>query len=171
MNALLQKIDIAKVFEVAAHQFEESLLIEDTVPASSQKPGSVQVSSFGHFILMFVTGRYATTSTAGVPADDGICHLRGRLIDALSNRPLFNDYIPFDLWMTPGRVKTLAASGAASNTLFYPIPIEYPFAANGIITLDVKNDSDVAQSYSVMLHGVRVLAVDSVQGIHSPTRR
>jgi hypothetical protein len=81
--------------------------------------------------------------------------LRGKLIDGGAQRALFSDYIPLHLILTPGRRKSLAA-GAAGNALFYPLPLEYMFTANSEIVFDVKNDSDVANNFSIAFHGVRI---------------
>lgn len=122
--------------------------------------------------------------------DDGVSHLRGLLIDGNGQRKLFNDYAPLDLWLSPGRVKfndtglavaaqvqnnlipaldsvggTVATVAASSNSLFYPVELNYLFSANSDILLDVKNDSNTAISYEIVFTGIRILAKASVAGI------
>jgi hypothetical protein len=166
MKVTLQKLHANQMFSVQNDQRSEILYMADTVPANSSKLGKVAISNLGHAYCNFITGSFSTVAiVGGVPTDTGIDYLRGVLRDGNGNRQLFNDYIPFSLWLSPGRRKSLAASGDASNTLFYPIPFEYLFTANSDILLDVKNDSDVDQSYSIAFHIVRILAVSSVQGV------
>jgi hypothetical protein len=91
---------------------------------------------------------------------------------------LFSDYIPFDLFLSPGRARSVNAvnnTGASVNigvanrgeSLFYPIELEYCFAANSSIQLDVKNASGTPLTYYIMFHGIRILASQSVSGIRT----
>jgi hypothetical protein len=159
---LLNRIDAAKMFQVQNLQYSEILYLSDTVPLASGKMGRVSVSNLGHFYCLYVTGSFDTQFGA---VDDGTDYLRGKLIDGSNQKQLFNDYVPLSLWLTPGRKKSLVASGAQSNSLFYPIPFEYLFSANSDIILDVKNDSDTALTYRIAFFGVRVKSRESVSGI------
>jgi hypothetical protein len=172
IRALSKKLDIKATFALQNSQYSEKLLLSDTVPANSEKLGKIGVSTLGNFLCQFITGHYQSlllVDTSHV-VDDGISHLRGQLIDGTGNRRLFNDYIPLDLFLSPGRTKTAAAENtltnyagssatliaASSNSLFYPIEFEYLFAVNTDILFSVKNDSNEAMSYDIVFHGVRV---------------
>ena len=153
-----QRIDPQKVFDIQNHQYSEKLLLADTVPANSSKLGKVNVSNLGHFFCQFVTGSF-TTIGGGAANDSGISYLSGQMIDGAGQRKLFNDRIPLDLFLSPGRRKDAVAAGAAaSNNLFFPIEFEYLFTANSDILLDVVNASDQENSYEICFHGIRIIS-------------
>lgn len=158
-----QVIDPEKVFSIQNQQYSERLLLADTVPANSTKLGKVNVSNLGHFFCMFVTGSYTTLyNNAGTPGDNGVVNLSGQLIDGAGQRKLFNDHVPFDLWLSPGRRKDGTSGGvltdAIGNNLFYPIELEYLFTANSDILLEVVNTSDDINYYEICFHGVRIVS-------------
>lgn len=155
-----QRIDPGKVFDVQNCQYSERLLMEDTVPANGTKIGKVAVSNLGHFFCMYITGHYTTLDLVEeVVVDNGIQYLAGQLIDGAGNRKLYNDYIPFDLWLSPGRRKdALVPAADPGNNLFYPIEFEYLFTANSDILLDVVNTSNKDNSYAICFHGIRIVS-------------
>jgi hypothetical protein len=171
LRVLSKKINTRESFLIQNSQYSEKLLLSDTVPASSSRIGKVAISTLGNFLCQFITGHFqslALTNTDHV-VDDGISHLRGQLIDGTGNRKLFSDHIPLDLLFSPGRTKSVAAENrltaystyadlaAPSNALFFPMEFEYLFAVNTYILFDVKNDSDVALSYDMVFHGIRIM--------------
>lgn len=165
MQVLSNRLDAGKIFDTQTYQYSEVLYLADTVTASTEKMGRATVSNLGHFFCLYITGSMTTQYNSGAgAADTGIDYLRGQLRDGSNNRPLFSDFIPLHLLLSPGRRKSLAASGSDSQTLFYPLSFEYLFPANSDILITVKNDSNVDNSYSIALHGVRVLASSSVRG-------
>lgn len=171
IKVLSKQIDIAASFRLQNTQYSEKLLMSDTVPAGTEKPGKTAVSTLGNFLCQFITGHFQTLSKVNTShvIDDGVSHLRGQLIDGTGQRKLFSDYIPFDLFCSPGRTKALAAENNLTaystfanqadpaNQLFYPMEFEYLFAVNTDILMYVKNDSDVDLSYDLVFHGVRIL--------------
>jgi hypothetical protein len=158
-----QKIIPEEAFNLQNSQYMERLFMQVTVPAGQTNIGQVAVSNLGHFFCMFVTG---TFSTIGMPAaaivDTGISYLSGQLIDGAGQRKLFNDRIPLDLWLSPGRRKdatsTTVLADPVSNSLFFPITLEYLFTANSTIILDVVNTSNQPNSLEVCFHGIRLIS-------------
>jgi hypothetical protein len=160
LNLLKKLVNPEEILKVQNCQYQEYILLEDTIPANSQKLCSVNVSSLGHFLCISMTGHFTTLFNDGQQVTDaGISYLRGKLLDGSNNRPLFNDYIPLDLFLSPGRKKSplsaTVATDAAPGTLFYPTRLEYTFAINSQILFDVKNDSNVDNKFSVLFQGVR----------------
>jgi len=159
-----QKINPEEAFNLQNSQYMERLYMQVTVPAGQTNIGQVAVSNLGHFFCMFVTGTFSTIGSpaAGPIVDTGISYLSGQLIDGAGQRKLFNDRIPLDLWLSPGRRKDAASTTVladpVSNSLFYPIPLEYLFTANSTIILDVVNTSDEPNSLEVCFHGIRVIS-------------
>jgi len=177
-----QRLNLEALYRLQNVQYSEKLLMADTVPAGQSKLGKTAISNLGHFLCLQVTGHFQTVKAGGTgvpPAnivDDAVNHLRGQLVDGAGNRKLFNDYIPLDLWLSPGRERdnratnVIAPDGAiitasAPYPLFYPMEFEYLFSANSEILLDVKNDSDKDISYEIAWHGIRVLSSLAVSGI------
>lgn len=185
IRVFAKKLDTAAMEKLQEFQYSEKLLLADTVPAGSGRLGRTAVSNLGDFLCLFVTGHFETLrgDGAGPPAntiDDAVNHLRGQLIDGAGQKKLFNDFIPFDLWLSPGRERSndatnvvtpqiapapLADTAPAPFPLFYPLEFEYLFTANSDILLDVRNDSDVEIDYEICFHGIRRLASAAVRGV------
>ena len=174
-KALTSRIDTAKLFEIQSYQYSEKLPLADTVPANSSKMGRTNISNLGHFYCQSITGHFERLETvAAAIVDDGISWLKGQLIDGSGNRKLFSDYIPLDLWLSPGGVRSPLATNNFTTApvptqLFFPIEFEYIFTANSEILLDVKNLSGTDMSYEICFHGIRILSNISVAGI-SPVK-
>jgi hypothetical protein len=162
------------LFPIQNAQYMERIPMSGTVPAGS---GGTQfetnVSFLGHFLCAYITGNYQTLYSVTVNqvakiVDDGICHLRGQLIDGNGQRLLFSDFVPFDLFLSPGRTRSTVAennlldvatyANKADNApaLFYPIDEEYLFSANSNILLNVKNDSNTPIAFNILFSGVRI---------------
>lgn len=160
LNIFTREIDSEAILKMQNKQYSEKLLLSDTVPANSSKLGSVNVSSLGNFYCLYITGDFTTVyDVESTVTDLGVMYLTGKLIDGSNQRQLFNDYIPLDLFLTPGRVKSANSAGvatdAAANSLFYPQIFQYMFAVNSQILFDVKNSSNYANEYNLCFHGVR----------------
>jgi hypothetical protein len=150
-------------------QYPEKLLLSGTIPAGKQLRNIVNISHLGDFLCVYITGSYSTLAlNNGDIIDNGACSLRGQLYDGTGNRQLFNDFIPFDLILSPGRIKdrtalnTIADYGTIvradpSQQVFYPMEFQHLFDVNSTIFIDVKNDSDADNSFSICFHGIRLL--------------
>lgn len=159
-------IDPAVAFAVQNKQYAESLLLNDIVEPGTKKLGKVSISNLGHFLCQRITGSYTTIeANPEVPAeitDTGIVYLRGKLIDGSNQRALFNDYIPLNLFLSPGRTRSAETTQTPvpdDTGLFYPIELNYLFTINSDILLEVYNSSNVAQEYNIMFHGMRIREV------------
>ena len=163
-------LDGKTLFPVQNQQYAERIPLSDTVEAGETKLCKTSVSFIGHFLCQFITGNYQTLSLDGGSAivDDGICHLRGQLVDGAGTRQIFSDFVPLDLLLSPGRIRSvdatnnLKATGTASKAdpapaLFYPTNLEYLFTANSDIQMYVKNDSDTPIAFNLLFAGIRVL--------------
>lgn len=169
INPLVNKLNSREIFELQKSQYSERLLLSDTVPAGQTQQGQVAVSNLGHFLCMFITGSYSSlASPAGAVIDTGVNYLSGQLIDGAGQRKLFNDKIPFDLWLSPGRrrdaASTTVLADPVANNLFYPIEFQYLFTSNSVILLDVENESDEDNSYEICFHGIRLVSDMVLQG-------
>lgn len=166
---LINLLSAEKFSGLKRMQYPEKLLLSDTVVAGEQQRGIVNISHIGDFICLFITGSFTTLCTSGETiVDNGVCSLRGQLIDGTGNRKLFNDFIPLDLFLSPGRVKSTTAANVlgdsgtnlradASQQLFYPSEFQHLFDQNSTIIFDCKNDSDADNTYNICFHGYRLV--------------
>jgi len=169
---IVDLISSEKYSNIKRAQYPEKLVITDTVPAGQQVRAIANISHIGNFLCLWISGIYSTLELAaggGSSVDNGICNLRGLLIDGTGTRKLFNDFIPFDLWLSPGRIKTTVATNRISDVgavlradpsqqLFYPLEFQHMFDRNSTIIADVKNDSDADNTFTLCFHGIRLLA-------------
>lgn len=158
------------LFPTQKVQYKECIALSDTVPAGETKLCKVNISSLGHFLCLNITGRFTTLALSGESTiDNGVCSLRGQLSDGNGQRMLFADYIPFDLFLSPGRCRSadainnvvavdeVADRADSVEGLFYPFEFEYLFSANADIQLSVKNLSDADNSFDILFSGIRIL--------------
>ncbi len=153
-------INRAKLAYIQKFQYDNRILLEDTVPAGSKVLSKVSITSLGDFLCQEITGSFETLfDDAGAIKDDGVNHLRFRFIDGTTNRPLFEDSIPGNLLLTPGRRKssksTTLLTDPPANRLYKPRYCEYLFGENSEIIVEAINDSNTALDYSIEFHGVR----------------
>lgn len=176
-NVFAKILEPKRIMALQNLQYQEKLLLSDTVPAGQSQMARLDISSLGHFFCQFMTGHFQTLSLdQAVIVDDGVSHLRAKLSDETGTRPLFNTHIPMDLWLSPGRTKstastTLLTTDAPSNNLFYPQPFQYMFTVNSGILLDVINDSDVDLLYEIAFHGIRLPVASRERAKKAEARR
>lgn len=155
-------INPKRAFSIQNQQYQNKLVLEDTVPANQTKLGKVNVTSLGEFYCVFITGEFTTLFFDDPDIiDNGVNYLRGQLKDGANNRTLFNDYAPLSLFLSPGRVRhgtaTNVLTSSPSGFVFYPHPFEYLFPINGDILFDVKNSSNTINYYTLLFHGWYIL--------------
>lgn len=147
------KLSPSQIIEAQKTAYSQNLILIDSVPAGQTKQGILSIGSYGHFFLNYITGTFETINAG---SDTGVCYLYGKLVDNAVNRDLFNDYIPLNLFCSPGRRASTKASGSPSNAIYSPEKFEYFFSANTDIAFSVKNSSDTELSYELCFHGIRV---------------
>lgn len=180
----LKLLDSGRLLNTQSVQNSEKIPMSGTVPANDKYQARVSISNYGDFLCMFITGSFETLYKVTVQqvdhiVDIGIDYMRGILGDSIGQRKLFTDYVPFSLWLTPGRrrspdaennlldVANVANECPGSSFLFYPMEFEYVWAANAEIILDVYNDSNVEQDFDICFHGVRIASAQAVSGASS----
>jgi len=123
------------------------------VPANGGDFFNIIISDDAHFRNLWWTGSFTTISNAGVPADDDVNHLSIRLQDTGRSLPLFGNFIPLNLFMSPGRRRAVGIAGNPSNQLFYPIPFPYTFKATSTVEIEARNNSDVDNTFEWLFIG------------------
>jgi len=168
MNVLLTKLSNESLRSAKTGQHREGILLQGTIAAGSSDTIKVEVGTAGTIVTMRMAGTFSTLDLiGGAIVDDGICHLRGQLIDTDKNLQLFNDFVPLSLFLSPGRrkdklaVNYLTAGGgadaaAAAANLYEPQEFTHPFTVNSYIRLDVKNDAGTPNSFEIYFDVIRV---------------
>ena len=170
------RVNAQEALDLQVFQWEEKIPLSVVVPANSDTLAKVDIGALGMFRLTHITGRYTTlakSSVAGQCVDTGVQYLRAKITDGATQRSIFSDYIPLELFISCGRRKagsgTITTAGipavvtnpnvatdAPAPQLFFPIPLNYDFATKSSILVAFKNSSDCDQNVDFMFHGLRV---------------
>jgi hypothetical protein len=146
---------------VKSNQFWNKVVLTGEVAANSTEVEQVNITNLGDFLCLYITGSYTTLyESNGNIIDTDICYLSGQLIDGTGNRKLFEDFIPFNLFLSPGRVRSQYATNEnanPSNSLYLEMPFQHLFDKNSTIILNVKNSSNTTNYFSICFHGIRIL--------------
>lgn len=148
--------------EVKSKQFWNKLVLSGEVGPDSTEVEQVNISNLGDFFCLYITGDYTTLYEESEEIiDTDICYLSGQLIDGTGNRKLFEDFIPFNLFLSPGRVRSRFATNNLttanpSNPLYLEFPFQHLFTKNSTIILNVKNTSNTTNYFNICFHGIRI---------------
>lgn len=180
MNVLLTKLSTAKLRESKAGQHREGILLQGEIAAGVADTVKVEVGTAGTICTMRMAAYFTTLDLdvgSGHVIDDGICHLRGQLIDTDQNLALFNDFVPFSLFASPGRIKAktalvagvptavsnylkadagIADAAAPGGSLYEMQEFTHPFTVNSYIRMDVKNDAGCSNRFAIYFDVIRV---------------
>jgi hypothetical protein len=157
LNPYHEKIDIREILMLQNHQYQQILYFENEIPADTTLEGSVNVTGLGHFMLLSFTGDYTTkVNDEGEADDDGICDLSMQLIDGSSNRTLFDNLIPLNILLSPGRRQIIPGVGEYSNQLYLEFGFVYTFSMNGSIQVRIQNNADFANIVRIAFKGIRI---------------
>ena len=177
MNVLLTKLSNEKLREAKTGQHREGLLLTGEIAAGTSDTAKVEIGTAGTIVTMRMAGQFTTLDyVGGKVIDDGICHLRGQLIDTDKNLALWNDFIPLSLLLSPGRVRAKSAlvagvstpcenyvttgggadAAAPSGNLYEPNEMTHPFTVNSYIRIDMKNDAGCSNKFWIYFDCIRV---------------
>jgi len=158
---ILEKLEsITKMFSVQDKKYRETLYATDTVPAGESKLQKINTSNVGDFLVLFITGSFTTLRVINdAIVDVGVCFLSAQLKDGNSQTLLFNDFIDMQLWVSPGRVKSVLSTTLLTDPpagyFLYPLEFEYLFSKNSDILIDVKNTGNTPNTWKLAFHGLR----------------
>jgi len=178
MNVLLTKLSTEKLREAKTGQHREGILLTGKIAEGQSGTVKVEIGTAGAIVTMRMAGYFTTMDLIGGQViDDGVCHLRGQLIDTDKNLALFNDFVPLSLFLSPGRVRAKSAdvlgvdtpcdnylkavagvadAAAPSANLYEPQEFTHPFTVNSYIRLDIKNDAACSNSFALYFDVIRV---------------
>ena len=161
LNPYHERIDIQKIIDLQNYQYQNSLYLEQAVPANSQIDAAVNITALGHFMLLSFTGAYSTKDDG--PVDDGINHLFFQLVDGSNQRVLFDDFIPANILLSPGREQIIAGAGNASEPLRLEFPFIYTFPLNSQIICRIRNDAGFENTLKIQFKGIRIFPIQRQQ--------
>lgn len=160
LNPYHSPINIGQIIDLQQLQYQNALYLEETVAANTQVDAAVNITALGHFMLLSLTGDYTTLfDDQDAAADDGINHLFVQLVDGSNQRTLFDDFVPANLFLSPGRTKDVAGAISAANRsdpLFLEYPFIYTFPLNSNIIVRIRNNSDWENRLRIMFKGIRI---------------
>ena len=168
MNVLRTRFSRDKLKAIKGDQHREGILLRGTIAAGGSDSVKVSVGTVGAIVTMRMAGHFTTLDlVGGACVDDGICHLRGQLKDTDGNLELFNDFVPLNLILSPGRIKSklavnyLTAGGGADaaapgGNLYEMQEFTHPFTVNSYIKIDLKNDAAYLNSFEMYFDCIRV---------------
>ncbi len=134
--------------------------VQIAIPANSGAPDvTVNIKSDAHFECFFITGDFTTLNVAN--ADDGTNHVSVRISDGSNDLKLMDNFIPANLFLSPGRVLAPATAGNPSNNLFYPFPFYHIFPASGGIIIEAQNAGATANTLNLLFWGKKLRAKTS----------
>lgn len=179
MNVLKQTLDSGAMKDIQIRQYANALYVEGSVPKAADGgslTATISISNLGDFLCQRFTGNYTSLIAAAGGAtaeDDGVNHLSCQIRDGGNSLELFDDFIPLDLFLTPGRRRfagvTTGAGAIAvepAHELHFPgIAFEYLFSANSEIVFAFRNDSDWINKFQIALWGIRMKASAAVKGL------
>jgi hypothetical protein len=99
----------------------------------------IDIKADAHFECHFVMGDFTTLSAAGV--DNGVNQCSVRITDGSNDLKLMDNFVPVNLFLSPGRTLAEGVAGNPTNQLFYPIPFPHIFAASGKIQIETQNSA------------------------------
>ena len=161
LNPYHEPIDIGRIIELQNHQYQNALYLEQTVPAGSQVDASLNITALGHFMLLSMTGDFTTLEDDGQGAaeDTGVNNLLMQLVDGSNQRTLFDDFVPVDMFLSPGRRKSLAGAISADNRsdlLYLEYGWIYTFPKNSNIICRIRNAADWENTLRIQFKGIRI---------------
>ncbi len=128
-----------------------------TVPASGGGPDlTIDIKRDAHFECFFITGNFTTLNVAG--ADDGVNHVSIRISDGSNDLKLMDNFVPANLFLSPGRTLSTGVAGNPTNQLFYPFPFYHIFPANGGIIVETQNNGATANVLNLLFWGKKLRA-------------
>jgi len=127
------------------------------VPASAGADDEVSIKSDAHFQSEFVTGDF-TTLDEDPAVDVGVNGLSIRLTDLSNDLKLMDDFVPLNLFLSPGRVLSPGIAGNPSSSLFYPMPFRHLFPANGGLAIEAQNAFAADNTFNLLFWGTKLRA-------------
>jgi len=179
MNVLKQPLDSGSMKDLQIRQYTNGLFIEGSVPIvanGGSLTATISISNLGDFLCQRFTGNFTTLIEAAVPGsavDDGTNHLTLQIRDGGNGLELFDDFIPLDLFLTPGRRRFMGVTtGAGAVTIepghelhFPGMPFEYLFSANSEIVFAIRNDANWINKFQIALWGIRIKSNIAVRNL------
>ena len=110
-----------------------------------------QVTADAAFMCEEITGYYTTLTAEDT--DGGACLLSALITDTGRSIQLFSDFIPLNVFLSPGRQRSSGIAGDPSHALFFPISFEHTFRPNSEIRIEVRSTAAYKNDFYFLFHG------------------
>lgn len=141
-----------ELIEMSKHQYTEINHLEIIMKANETGIAKLSINNYGSFKSFIITGSFTTLESAA--NDDGICRTLLSLEDTGLSRKITNSFIPANLLLTMGRIKS-HSTGDPSNEIFMPLKFEYFFEQNSDIQVNWKNNAGTENKVNIVFWGTR----------------
>ncbi len=129
------------------------------VPAGAGGPDlTIDIKRDAHFECFFVTGDFTTLTDDEGTVDDGLNHISLRFSDGSNDLKLMDNFVPANLFLSPGRTLAPGVTGNPTNQLFYPFPFYHIFPANGGIVIESQNSGGAENVVNLLFWGKKLRA-------------
>jgi len=147
--------DVSRKLGIRTLEWLFAIPLQLQIPASGGADISIDIKRDAHFECYFLTGSF-TTLTGG--ADDGVNHVSIRISDGSNDLKLMENFIPANLFLSPGRTLSSGIAGNPTNQLFYPFPFYHIFPANGSIIVEGANNGTTQNVLNLLFWGKKLRA-------------
>src|SRR5690606_4455428 len=147
--------DVSRKLGIRTLEWLFAIPLQLQIPASGGADISIDIKRDAHFECYFLTGSF-TTLTGG--ADDGVNHVSIRISDGSNDLKLMENFIPANLFLSPGRALSSGIDGNPTNQLIYPFPFYPIFPANGSIIVEGANNGTTQNVLNLLFWGKKLRA-------------
>jgi hypothetical protein len=157
---LTSPIPLSQVAAVQKKQWFAQYYVNGEVEPQSEKTVPLNIEGAGDFLIEEITGSFETLTLSGADiVDNGICSLSMKIEDNGANKRLMNDFIPLNLMLSPGRVRsdsvTIADTSPYPDPIFVPLSMPYLMYQKSSMSITVKNTSTATQKFAILFWGVQ----------------
>lgn len=129
-----------------------------TVPAGASDVAVSKIipADVAYFRCKSVKGTFTTlVDNAGVVNDSGVNTIGMKIVDTGRDRQYMDNYVPCDILLQPGRVKTAAAANVLTADPVNPVFLALPFDVDLSKSFEVRfrNSGNYAQTVTVTFEG------------------
>lgn len=155
--------DVSRKLGLRTLEWLFAIPLQLQIPAGGGADISIDIKRDAHFECYFLTGSFTTLNVAG--ADDGVNHVSIRISDGSNDLKLMENFIPANLFLSPGRTMSPGVAGNPTNQLFYPFPFYHIFPANGSIIVEGANNGGTQNTLNLLFWGKKLRAtIGDAQG-------
>lgn len=133
-------VDIKALVAASQSVYPKHYAVNGIVPAGGQTNPAPKAHINNNVVFWCVgfTGRFTTLSGG---ADVGVCQVDIKIKDTGKDVDIIRDFIPLDILIAPGRVRSPGVAGDPSHQVFYPGFINHIFLPESDIQVEMSSSA------------------------------